>query len=218
MSPMLEPAKARAAWTLEAQSAARRTGLDEAQTTKTVDLYLAAREEHRAAAEEIRIKMREKFEAAQDEDGDLRDIGSELRKQVGDLQKSQRDKLTTALTEAVGAEKAGKLTASLGSFNPNWDMMVNALTGFTLEPANLNKAVSATEQYVIATNHVRDSGGDDPAEMRTAMQEARANLADALEPILSPEQMDGFRRTMNPGRGPGGRGGDGQRGPRGQPE
>jgi hypothetical protein len=218
MAPMLEPAKAKAAWTLEAQSAARRTSLDEAQTTKTVDLYLAAREEHRAAAEEIRIKMREKFEAAQDEDGDMREIGAEMRKQVGDLQKSQRDKLNAALSEALGAEKAGKVAASLGSFNPNWDMMVNALTGFNLEPAKLTKAVGATEHYILATDPLRGTGSDDPGAMRTAMQEARANLADALEPILSPEQMDEFRRTMSPGRGPGGRGGDGPRGPRGQPE
>lgn len=207
MRPMLEPTKAKAAWTLEAQTASRRTGLEEAQTAKTVELYIAARGQHRAATEEIRSKLREKMEEAQagsDEPrGDWREIGAELQKQIGDLQKSQREQLTTKLTEVLGAEQAGKVAASLGSFNPNWDFMVDALVGFNLEPAKLNKALGLTESYIIAADHARGSAGDDPGAMRTAMQEARANLADALEPILTPEQMDNFRRTINPGRGPG---------------
>jgi hypothetical protein len=220
MREPLSPEKAKAAWTLEAKTAAARLKLNDEQTGKTVEAYTAAREQHHAAMEELREQLREDMEANDDADGDPREGWRDMRTSFEALHKTQRDSLVTNLTAIIGAESAGKATASLGTFNPAWDVMVDALSGFNMKQENLDKALASTEAYVMAVNQARASAEDNPETARTAMQEARDSFIDAIKPMLTDEQVDQVRRSARmagPGGffgGPGGPGASGRQGGR----
>ncbi|HET9272768.1 MAG TPA: hypothetical protein VFO09_00690 [Methyloceanibacter sp.] len=218
----LSPEKAEAAWTLQAQTVAGKLGLDPEQTTHVVAAYSSSRKGQQAAANEIRTKLRQQARDAAEADGgqgDRRAIMAEMQKAIEELNKAEREKFVQELAKSLDTEQTRKTAASLGTFNAQWDVMVDTLAGFNLEAEKLNQALAATESYTLATHQARSYGEDDPSSMRTAMQEARANLQDAVKPLLSEEQFGQFQRTLGRGRGgpgaPGGRGEGGQGGGRG---
>src|SRR5690606_23764742 len=118
------------------------------------------------------------------------------------------------LAKSLTAEQTDTAMASLGTFNRNWDVMMDALAKFNLEPAKADAAFAATEKYVIALGKIRknaEQAGADRTEVRKATQEARTELSDAMKQILTEEQFGQFQRSLMPGRGrgPGMRGGEG---------
>jgi len=220
MRSPLSPEKAQAAWKLQAESVGRKLELDAAKTTKVVEAYSAVRDSQQKASDKLREEMRAKAEEAagnaDDEGGrgGMREMMAEMQKAITELNRTEREKLVAKLAESLDTEQTRKAAASLGTFNNQWDVMVDMLAGFNLEADKLNTSLAATETYVIAAEHARGFGMDDPESMRTAMQEARANLNDAVKPHLTEEQFTQFQRAG--GRGGRGRGGEGGGGEPGQ--
>jgi len=201
--------------------------LDAAKTAKVVEAYSAARAGQQAAADKLREDMRAKAEAAAEEAGEeggrgaMREVMAEMQKAITELNRTEREKLVAKLGESLDTEQTRKAAASLGTFSNQWDVMADMLAGFSLDADKLNKSMAATETYIIAVEHARGFGTDDPEAMRTAMQEARANLNDTVKPLLSEEQFGQFQRAAGGGRGgrggPGGEGGRGRGGEGGAP-
>lgn len=220
--PMLTPEKAKAAWEVQAKHVAKGLTLSDDNAAKTVKAYVDARESHRAALEKARQeamdKARSAAEEGKDNDADARDAarnaGAEMQKVITEALKAEQTKFEASIKKFLTADQATKVMASLGTFNPTWDNMADALIGFNLDSAKNDQALSTVETYVIAVGKVHDS--DDREAARTATQEARKQLSDAMKGILSEEQFGKFQRTMVSGRGPG-RGGPGGRGGDGAP-
>ena len=201
----LSPEKAKAAWELAATGVAKRLGLNEEQTKGVVKAYVDARTSQGAAQQKMRDEMMRSRE--NDEGGDMRARGEEMMKKMDEMNKSEREKLTKALSDAVGPETAGSAAASLGLFAPNWDRMVDALGEFKLEAKKQQDALNAVETFIVAQSKMgRDMERE---ERQEAMRTNREKLLGALKPVLSEEQMKKFEQSTGPGRGRGGEGGGG---------
>lgn len=206
----LSPEKAKAAWELQAQGVSKRLGFSEEQTKAVVKAYAEARESHNKATQKLREEMREKM---QDEDADRRALMTENQKAAQELMKSERSKLETAIVAATSAEQATKAITSLGTFNRQWDLMASTIAGFNLDAAKQQPALDAIETFVVAQSaNIRQGPDADREAMRTANQEARQKLTDALAKVLSEEQVKAFDEATRAGRGAGrGAGPDGER-------
>jgi Spy/CpxP family protein refolding chaperone len=208
----LSPEKAKAAWELQATGVSTHAGLDADKTKAVVKAYVEARTSHNEESDKIRKEM----EKLRDEGGGPGAGGfGPLVEKLEDLNKSERAKLEKSLGSSLSPEQATRVTASLGTFNRNWDNMVDTVAGFKLEDAKQTDALNAMEEFVIAQAKARASAGDDRDALRTAMQESRQKLLDSMKKVLSEEQLEKFEASLGRGRGPGGPGGPGGRGGRG---
>jgi polyhydroxyalkanoate synthesis regulator phasin len=197
----LSPEKAKAAWELQAQGVAKRLGFSEEQTKAVVKAYAEARESQSKATQKLRDDMREKM---QDESADRRAVMAEQQKAIEELNKTERSKLEAAITKATSAEQATKAVTSLGTFNRQWDLMASTIAGFNLDAAKQQPALDAIETFVVAQSaNVRQGPDADREAARTAMQETRQKLTDALAKVLSEDQMKAFEEATRGGRGAG---------------
>lgn len=201
----LSPEKSKAAQELAATGVAKRNGLNDEQTKALVAAYLEARTSHGAATQKLRDEQREKMRDA----GDDRQAAAEaMQKAVADLNKSESAKFEKALGDKIPADKKIAVVGSLGTFTPQWDRWVDALSEFKLEAAKQQSGLNAIEDFVVAQGKYR--GGGDREAMRTANQENRQKLTDTMKKILSEEQFTKFEASMGGGgRGRGGPGGGG---------
>lgn len=204
MTP-LAPEKAKAAWELQATGVAKRLGLDAEKTTAVVKAYTSARESQGAGFDKLR---QEAMDRARDGGGDPQNRGADMMQAMDELNTAERAKLEKALQATLTPEQTTKALASLGTFNRQWDTIVDNLASLGLEPAKQQAALEAVEQYMIDTAAAR--GGGDREAMRAAVQEARAKVLAALKPVLSDDQYAKFEATLAPGgrMGGGGRGGN----------
>ncbi|MCC6677097.1 MAG: hypothetical protein IT436_08130 [Phycisphaerales bacterium] len=200
----LSPEKAKAAWELQASGVAKHLGLDADKTKSLTKAYIEARESHTAASDKLRQEAMEKMRDAGNDPQAAR--GADMMKAMEDLNTAERAKFEKALAGTLNPDQTTKALASLGSFNRQWDTMVDNFAGFGLEPAKQQEGLQAIEQYVVAAAAARTGDRD---TMRTAMQEARTKLLDSMKKILSDEQFAKFEASFAPGGrgGPGGPGG-----------
>jgi hypothetical protein len=198
---MMSPEKAKAAWEVEATGVAKRLSLSDDQTKAVVKAYTDARESQKVASEKQRKEMMEKMK-----EGGAGGAG-EMMKAMEESNKAERTKLETALTAAkLSSDQTSKAVASLGAFNMAWDAMADTLSGFNLEGAKKQDALNAVEDFVVAGSKARTASPEDREAQRTAMNDARTKLMDAMKKQLTDDQMKKFEGSV---RGPGGRGGPG---------
>jgi len=214
----LSPEQAKAAWELQASTVAKRVGAKDDQVKSVVKAYIEARESHNAASEKMRRDMMEKAREAGGADpaagggGGARGAMGEMQKAMEALNTAERAKLQKALAGILSVDQAAKANASLGTFNRQWDTMVDTIAGFKLESAKQTKALSAIEDFVVASTKARTL--EDREASRDATQDARDTLQDTLDATLTEEQLAKFRGSMGGGRGMGGPGGGGGQGGR----
>ena len=199
--PQMSPEEAAAAWTLQATHVARALDLSKEQTTTLVDAYKAARESYQTA---VREKMQEMRGGADEGDRQARFRG--MREAQQEVAKAEIAKLEKALS-GIGEEKTKKAVAQLGTFNGEWDRMVQVIAGFNLGDKQ-GKALDLTStynlDYTATRNEVMASG--DREAMRGVREEHKTKLDDGLKAILSEEQMASWTQaTQRRGRGGGGR-------------
>jgi hypothetical protein len=210
----LSPEKAKAAWELQATGVSKRLGVKAEQTTAVVKAYSEARTTHDAAADKLREDLMKKARDAGGDDNQRPGrggMGPEAMKAMEDLNKADRGKLEKTLGSTLTPEQTTKAVASLGTFNRQWDTMADAVAGFKLEAGKQQTALDAIEDFVVAQAKARGGGPDaDREAMRTAMQESRTKLTDAMKKVLTAEQFTKFQESMRGGGRPGGgRGPDG---------
>lgn len=211
----LAPEKAKAAWELEATGVAKRLGLSDDQAKAVVKAYAEARESHNAAAEKLRKEAADKRAKDAGNDGSDGNTpgggrGAEQRKAMEDMNAAERAKLHRALSGTLSADQTTKAVASLGTFNPIWDRMVDVLAGLHLEGAKQQDSLNAVEDFIVAqTKAIQSGAGGDREAAQAARQEARQKLVDSLKKTLSEEQINKIEEALRAGGGRGGRPGGG---------
>jgi len=210
----LSAEKQKAAWELEATGVAKRLGVADDKIKGVATAYAEARASQVAALTKMREDLMKKpADKDDDKEGDAPRPrgGPEAMQAMEETNKAEREKLQKALGAALTPEQTTKAMKSLGTFNRQWDMMVDAVAGFNLEAAKQQSALEAIEDFVGSQEKVRSAGADGDREaMRTAMEGARAKLTEAIKKVLSEEQLTKFEELMGRGgRGMGGRPGGG---------
>lgn len=206
----LAPDKAKAAWELQARHLAQQLGLNDEQTKTVVAAYVDVREKHAQAMRDLVEKMRQ----PQDADPAGREAQrDEMQKKFTDLRKADREKLQAELTKAMSAEQVSQAMVPLGSFNPNWDLMVSTVAGFKLDQDKMKQAMDAMQSYVTTTAKLAEDSAGDPDARRTANQQARAKLTESMKSLLSESQFSEFQRTVGGREGGARRPGAAGRGP-----
>ena len=220
----LSPEKAKAAWEIEAKGVAKGLSLNDDLTSKTVAAYTEARESQSAAMEKLMRDIAEKGRSARGGEGDSGGAGgegsrgdqrAEQQKAFADLNKSEKDKLQTALAKFLNPEQTTKAVTTLGTFNSRWDAMVDAVVGFKLDEAKHTEALTAIQTFVEQAAKAGEMGprGGSPDP------EARRQLTDTMKKLLNDEQFGQFQRIAGgraPGGPEGGRGGAGRGGAGGE--
>lgn len=199
----LSPEKAKAAWELQAGGVARRLGLDADRSKALVKAYAQARETHTTAFDKLRQEAMERMREGGDQNR-----GADMMQAMDKLNADSRAELEKSLSATLSPDQTTKALASLGTFNRQWDTIVDNLASLGLDDPNQQKALEAVEQYIIDSAAAR---GNDREAMRTAMQEARTKLLDSMKPLLTEEQFTKFEASIAPGGrmgAPGGRGGN----------
>jgi hypothetical protein len=221
--PQLAPEKSKTAWETQAKRVSASIGLDEAKAGQVTKSYIEARQSFAEAVKAARDEARERSHGL-----GRAEAAKEEQRVTNDVRNYERDKLQTELAKTLDRDQLGKVMPLMGSFDVQWDFMVDALLDMKLEADNNTKAMDATEKFVLAMSKVRSGGGDFQA-LREANLEARRELDETLKPLLSQEQLEKFRTAMNFGRamgerrgpgtpgGQGGRGGQGRGGENGEP-
>lgn len=196
----LDPATQAKVWTAQAESVAKEVGATGDAVGKVVTAYKAARESHQEARREL----------MQNAAGDR----MAMMQGMVELNDKETDKLKTAISGPLTDEQVKKALPVLGSFNNQWDGMVNTLSGFNLEADKQAKAMSHINAYVAASTKAMEEAraSFDFQGMRSAMEEHRSALNTKLAEVLSEDQLAKWKEETERPRGPGGRGGRGPRG------
>lgn len=195
--PALPAERAKAAW--EAQVVAATSDMRlEADALKTVSAaYAEARTAHNEAVEALRREMRQRASEA-DGEGRGREAMAEMQERTRKITEEHRVSLRKKLAEILTSGQTDRALESLGTFNAQWDRMVDQLLRFNLDAGPSTRAQGAVKDYVVAVSKIRDSGDRESA--REEMQAARTKLSAALREVLSDEQFAEFERAMMPGR------------------
>lgn len=212
----------KAAWELQAKGVATGMKLDEAVTTKLVEIYLSVREGHGKALQgymqTIREQMRERGGGAGGDrpqrrggggegdrpqrrgGGDRPAFGSEARERINEITVEQREVLKKKLSEIIEGDQLDRSVRILGIFDRQWDRMVHTLAGFDLGDEQTLIALWPLEDYVVAVHEARSPDADREAAAQ-ATREAREKLLEAFSDILSTDELNQFRRSLGGGRG-----------------
>jgi hypothetical protein len=208
--------RAKAAWQAQATFVAGEVGLDNEQSQALTKAYVEARERHRTEDEKIRREFREKMisgDENQNGEGDgfnnRRELAMKMHSATSDLLTTHRKQFEATLGSVLGKEHAPKAVKVIGNFEPMWDRLVDALANLKLEAVKMKQAMSATNTYVLAVAKARQS--EDRAAVRGAIQDASRDLDEALEGVLSEEQLAQFREAALGGGERGMRRGPGER-------
>lgn len=180
--PQLAPEKAQAAWTLAARGVASELGLSREATSKLVNAYKAARESHQKAMQELSGGGPGGFQAYQE------------------LTEKERGKLEAVLKGFLSDEQAAKAMASLGTFNREWDRLLDVLAGFKLDDKKLFKALALVSTYVVDYDKARRSAmaNQDWESIRTAREKHKGILDSGMAKILSKEQLATWNEATAP--------------------
>ncbi|CAG0977711.1 hypothetical protein PHYC_01594 [Phycisphaerales bacterium] len=195
--PALSPEKAKAAWEAQAKGVAAGLGLDETKTNAVVKAYTDSRVSHNQATEKLRKERRD----AGGGGGGGPDAMADMRKKAEEMLKGEREKLEKALAASLSAEQVTKAMEPLGTFNPQWDVLTDTVSGFGLDSTKAADASKALQEYVVAMGKGRNSEDRDAA--RAAMQEARKSMLETMKGLLTEEQNKKFTAAVNGGRGRG---------------
>ncbi|MBI3119591.1 MAG: hypothetical protein HYZ00_12930 [Candidatus Hydrogenedentes bacterium] len=193
--PQLPPEKREAAWALEAGSVAKDLGLAEDAAKKLADAYKASRQGLQAEME--------KLTPGGDRGG--------IMEKLGEINKTEREKLQKAIGEFLTPEQTEKAVASLGTFHRQWDRYVDTVAGLKLEAEKQDQALSLITKHVVDSSaqmtQAMESG--DFQSVRESMQASKESLDSALAGVLSAEQLATWKEQTARGRrgGPGGLGG-----------
>lgn len=197
------PERVEAAWALQAQGVAADLGLNEEQAEKLKAAYKSSRESQREAT-------RAAMAGAGGGAGAGR--GAEVLNQLREINDKERAKLKAELAGFLDEAQAGKALASLGTYQRQWDRLVDATAALKLEEDKQQQALKAINDYVIDVDKQQQAAiaSGDMQGLREAGREAREALDSAMGKVLSPEQLSQWQEatTMQrgaPGGGPGGR-------------
>lgn len=206
--PQLSPEEREAAWELQAKGVAKDLGLADDATAKLVEAYKAARKSHQEALAGLAGGGAPGGGGALGGGG-----GAERFQAFQKLNEEHRAKLKEALSGVLNEEQAGKALASLGTFNRQWDRMVDTLAGYGLDAEKQAKGLSLIAAYVVeadaAMAKARESG--DFQAVRTAAQGLKEKLDSGMAEVLSAEQLAEWKTAtaFRGGRGGAGRGPEG---------
>ncbi len=196
--PRLAPEKQEAAWTIEVKCVAQELKLSDEVAGKVAELYKASRKSLQEATQKL----------LQDSQGDR----MAMMQGMMDLRTAETAKLETALKGKLDEAQTKAAMASLGTFNPMWDLMVDTLSEFKLEAKKQTDALKAIKVYVEGSGKAQADAmaSMDFQSLRDEMQKLKEKLDTDLTPILSAEQLAQWKTKTTPQRrGPGGPGGPG---------
>ncbi len=99
-------------------------------------------------------------------------------------------------------KQAAEAIASLGTFNGEWDRMLDVLAGFKLDDDKLFKALTLISTYVVDYNKAVNAAmaSQDFQSMRSARETHKATLDSGLAKILSPSQLIAWNQATAPRR------------------
>jgi hypothetical protein len=211
-NPPMTAEKAKAAWQWEAKGVSKELGLSDDLATKTVNAYVDARENYKAAADKARKDAADKARGA-GEGGDAearRGAMQEIQKAMAEMRKTEADKLSANLGKFLSKEQTEKAMTALGTFggfNGSWDQMVHAVAEFNLGDDKMYQALPPIQTYVVTTSKLRDS--TDRSGIQQATRDARDKLNESMKKILNDTQMEQFQRKVGGNREPRGEGAGG---------
>ena len=216
--PQFSPEQLKAAYEAQATHISKANSLSDADTTKVVEAYQSARASQSKALEELRAKIAEQRRAAGGGEGAGGDTGGgggrgaggggamaeEMAKAMADINKTEKEKLVTALNGFLKPEQTEKVAGSLGNFDRTWDQVSVAIADLKLDPAKQDQAMGITQAYSAAVIKAREN--PDRAAQREANVEARRKMMDEMKAVLDEEAYGKFQRAVGggTGRGPGG--------------
>ncbi len=196
----LSPERAGAAWKLQAGGVARGLDLSQETTAQLAEAYVQAHQHYREAADAARRALME----GDSEGGRPSRAGRrELRQAQEELLEAEKARLRSALLGFLDENQTEQAMVPLGTFDRNWDRMVDAVAGFELGEEKTFEALAPIQKYVVTVAAGRRN------QDRQAMMDAREDLLEAFSSILTEEQLSTFRRLMNPRGGRRGFGGGG---------
>ncbi|MBI4558275.1 MAG: hypothetical protein HY706_11895 [Candidatus Hydrogenedentes bacterium] len=183
----LTPEKREAAWTLEAKGVAKTAGLSAEATGKLVDAYKASRKSLQEAAEKA---------APSGGGGGGREAFDARLK----LAEEERGKFRKALEGFLSKEQVDKAIAPLGTYNRQWDRLVDALASFQVGDEKQDKGLALIATYVVDSDAAlaKARAAQDMEGMRTAMQELKTKLDTAMADVLTPEQLTKWKEATAP--------------------
>ena len=183
MGPQLEPEQAQAAWTLAARGVANELGLSKKVTSQLVDAYKAARESYQKAMQGL-------------------SGGGGGFQAFRELAGKERGKLETALKGFLSDKQTAEAIASLGTFNGEWDRMLDVLADFKLNDKNLFKALTLISTYVVDYSKAVSAAmaSQDFQSIRTARETHKGTLDSGMAGILSKEQLATWNEATAPRR------------------
>ncbi len=193
----IPPERARAAWDAQVKTATADMNLEAEKLKALTTAYADQRKAHADAVEQLRRELRERASEA-DGEGRGREAMAEMQEAIQKLNTDHRANLRKAFAEDLTSGQTDRALESLGTFNMQWDRMVDSLNQFKLDDAKGAKANLAVKDYVVAINKIRESGNRETA--REDMQAARTKLTAALKDQLNDEQLAEFERLLAPGR------------------
>lgn len=200
----LPPERRDAVWTLEAEGVSKDIGLNAADTAKVVAAYKTSRESHGKATEELMATA---------------ERGPGMMQQMQEIADTERGKLAAELEAAIGKDNATKAVAVLGTYQRDWDRLVDALASFSLDAEKQSKGLTKIAEHIVEVDKAQQDAfaSFDMDGFRAAAQESKARLDAAMAEILSAEQLATWNE-QTARRGRGGPGGGGQGGPGGGPQ
>lgn len=194
----LDQTSAESAWRDQARYVAQDLlGLGEGPTKSIADLYVKTRTEHAEALQEITDEVRE---AARSGD---RSAVQGIREKLTETTAEYRDKLKQRLSIFTSGDNGKESLDTLSTFNGAWDQMTKALTDLGLDEESLKGAMDATAKYARDTAELAGLIGPnaDREALGQKLTEARESLTEALEKVLSEDQVNAITRFA---RGAGG--------------
>jgi len=167
-------AEAHAIWRAQGTSVVSDLEIPAEPGEKVVTAYIAARESHRKALDELRGQGGGQG-------------GFERYREVSE---QERGKLEVALKEILGEEKAATALEQLGTFGRQWDRYVRTLLGMKLEEEVMKAAMKEVNVYNVASAKAfRDAAGGDRQSMRSTFTKLKSDLDAALAKLLTADQL-----------------------------
>ncbi|MBI1785256.1 hypothetical protein HYR69_08940 [Candidatus Sumerlaeota bacterium] len=186
--PRLAPEKQEAAWTMEAKCVADDLKLPADSAAKMADAYKSSRKNFQEASRKM----------MQDAQGDRMSAMQGML----DLRTSETLRLQNVLKGCLNEEQAKSAMASLGSFNPQWDLMVDALADFKLDEKKGAEALKRVKTYVEGAAKAQNDAMDtmDFQSLREEIGKLKQKLDEDLSAILSPDQVTEWKTKAAAGR------------------
>ena len=197
----MSPEQLNAAWSAQGSGASHDAGISAENTAKLIDVYKVSRTEHGKELETLMASG---------------ERGPGMFQQMQAINSAAGGAMKPKLAAFLSAEETDKVMASLGSYNREWDRLVDTVLGFKLAGESNFKALTLIANYVIESDKARAEAiaAMDFESMRAASEELKGMLDLSIASVLSDEQVASWKeqtqrrqRGGGGGRGPGGAGG-----------